>query len=316
MIEAIARSVAGLDVHRATVVCTILREDKNGELKKETREYPTYRRELQKLSKWIKGSEVELAVMESTGIYWRAIYDAIEDEGIKVFVVNAHHVKKVPGRKTDVQDSEWLAELARCGLLKASFIPPKDLRELRLLTRYRRKLSGNLAGEKNRLHKVLDECGIKLGCVVSDINGVSAKRMIEALIKGVYLPDEIAKLATKRLRTKEADLRMALDGRISDRHRFVLQRIMGHIEWLEKQIEEIDCQVVEAMKPYMKEWHLLQTIPGIDEISAAMLLAEIGVDMIRFGSKERLSSWAGMCPGNNESAGKKRVDERAKQITM
>lgn len=316
MIEAIARCSAGLDVHKAIVVGTVLQDGDNGIPKKETREYSTFRKELHKLATWLIESGVEIAVMESTGIYWRTVYDVLEERGVKVYLVNAQYVKKVPGRKTDVQDSEWLAELARCGLLKASFIPPKDLRELRLLTRYRRKLSGYLAGEKNRLNKVLEDGGIKLGSVVSDIDGVSARRMVTALIEGNSMPDEIAKLAVKRLRKKESELKMALDSNISDRHRFLLARIQGHINWIENQIKEIDEQVVGAMRPYLKEWQLLQTIPGIDEISAAMLIAEIGVDMSRFGSKERLSSWTAMCPGNNESAGKKRVVELTKGINM
>lgn len=307
MIDAIARCSAGLDVHKATVVCTIVREDEEGKTKKSTREYLTFRKELQKLASWLTESNVELAVMESTGIYWRTVYDVLEENDVKVYVVNARHVKNVPGRKTDVLDSEWLADLARCGLLRASFIPPKDLRQLRLLTRYRQKLSGYLSGEKNRVNKVLEDCGIKLGCVVSDINGVSAQRMINALIEGTLKPEEMAKLAVKQLRKKEGELKLSLEGDISDRHRFLLKRIMGHIKWLEMQIEEIDSQVVYAMKPYIKEWELLQTLPGVDEISAAMLLTETGVDMTRFGSKARFSSWAGMCPGNNESAGKKRV---------
>jgi transposase len=223
------------------------------------------------------------------------------------------HVKKVPGRKTDVQDSEWLAELARCGLLRASFIPPKDLRQLRLLTRYRRKLSGYLAGEKNRLHKILDDCGVRLGCVVSDIDGVCARKMILALVEGKKGPEEIARLACGRLKAKQPEIILALDGRMSDRHRFLLRRIESHIRWLEKQMGQIDSQVVAAMEPYVKEWELMQTIPGIDEISAAMLLAEIGTDMTRFGSSDKLSSWAGMCPGNNETAGKKKKRSHPKR---
>jgi len=306
MLRALIRSCAGLDVHKSQVVCTVIVEDSQGQIRKETREYSTFRKELERFVQWLEEQKVELAVMESTGIYWKAVFETLEEAQIEAYVVNARHVKNVPGRKTDVQDSEWLAELARCGLLRASFIPPRDLRELRLLTRYRKKLSGYLCAEKNRLHKVLDDCGIRLGCVVSDIDGVSAHKMIEALIEGDQTPDEMAKLAKGQLRKKEVEIRLALDGRISDRHRFLLKRIQGHMKWLEQEIEEIDRQIVAAMEPYREAWKLLQTMPGIDQISAAMLLAEIGVDMSRFGNKERLSSWAGMCPGNNESAGKKK----------
>ena len=301
MLETMVRCCAGLDVHRRQVVSTVIREGS-----KEAREYGTFHRELQELAHWLQRERVELAVMESTGIYWKAIYAALEDAGIETRVVNARHVKQVPGRKTDVQDSEWLAELARCGLLRSSFIPPRDLRELRLLTRYRRKLTGMLSAEKNRLHKVLDDAGIRLGCVVSDIDGISARAMVEALIRGGSTPEQMAEKALGRLQKKREALQLALEGDISDRHRLVLKKILLHVKWLQRQIVTIDGQIVAAMKPYQEEWKLLQTIPGFDILSAAMLLAEIGVDMGRFASKDRLCSWAGMCPGNQESAGKRK----------
>jgi transposase len=306
MITPILRCSAGIDVHKATVVCTVIKEVEGGKLKKTIREYSTFRKDLRIFASWLKTEGVELAVMESTGIYWKAVFEALEDASVTAYVVNARHVKNVPGRKTDVGDSEWLAELCRCGLLRASFVPPRDFRELRMLTRYRRKLSGQLAGEKNRLHKVLDSSGIRLGCVVSNIDGVSAHNMIDALIESKKTPYAIAEMALGQLRGKKKELRLSLDGQLSDRHRFLLIRIRNHIQWLAESIQEIDDQVVAAMEPYQEEWRLMQTIPGIDKIGAAMLLAEIGVDMSRFGKKERLSSWAGMCPGNNESAGKKK----------
>jgi len=305
MIEPIVKRVGGIDVHKGIVVVTVLKEDDEGGIGKETKEYRTYWKELREMAGWLKKEDVELVVMESTGVYWKCVYEAIEEEGIRVYVVNAQHVKKVPGRKTDVKDSEWLAELGRCGLLKASFIPPKDIRELRLLTRYRRKLVGYLGGEKNRLQKVLEDGGIKLGCVISDIDGVSARKIIEGIIEKKS-PDEIKGLCSLRIRNRWGEIEEALEGYISDRHRFILKRVMGHIKWLEEEIKQIDVQVVKAMEPYMKEWELLQTIPGIDELSAAMLIAEIGVDMGKFGGKEKLSSWTGISPGNNESAGKKK----------
>jgi len=301
MLETMVRCCAGLDVHRRQVVSTVIREGS-----KEAREYGTFHRELQELAHWLQREQVELAVMESTGIYWKAIYAALEDAGIETRVVNARHVKQVPGRKTDVQDSEWLAELARCGLLRSSFIPPRDLRELRLLTRYRRKLTGMLSAEKNRLHKVLDDAGIRLGCVVSDIDGISARAMVEALIRGGSTPEQMAEKALGRLQKKREALQLALEGDISDRHRLVLKKILLHVKWLQRQIVTIDGQIVAAMKPYQEEWKLLQTIPGFDILSAAMLLAEIGVDMGRFAGRDRLCSWAGMCPGNQESAGKRK----------
>jgi transposase len=213
-------------------------------------------------------------------------------------------VKNVPGRKTDVKDSEWLAELARCGLLKSSFIPPKDFREIRFLTRYLMKLSGYIAGEKNRLHKTLDDCGIKIGCVITNMGGVTAISIIEALIEGQMTPEQMAELAKSHLRKKKDELRMSLHQDLSDRHRYLLRCIQNHLRWLERQREEIACQVVAGMEPYREQWRLLQTIPGFDELSAAMLLAEIGIDMSRFGKSDRLTSWAGVCPGSCQSAGK------------
>lgn len=306
MIEPLVKRCAGLDVHKAIVVCTVLIEEETGEIRKETREFSTFRCELEKLAQWLAGEGVELCTMESTGVYWKAVYENLEDAGLAIAVVNAYHIKNVPGRKTDVKDSEWLAELTRCGLLRASFIPPRDLRELRLMTRYRRKLNSHLASEKNRLHKILDDAGIRLGNVCSEINGASAKRMISALIENKKLPQDIINLAHGQLRKKKKDLLLALDGRLSDRHRYLLKVLQKNIVWLEQSIEDIDCQIVAAMEPYQEEWQLLQTIPGIDTIAAAIIISETGPDMQVFGTSKRFSKWVGVCPGNNESAGKKK----------
>jgi transposase len=297
-------------------MCKILTEKKGGSLKKTTREFSTFRDDLNGLAKLLYAFKVELAVMESTGIYWKCVYEEIEELGIPCYVVNARHIKNVPGRKTDVSDSEWLAELARCGLLRPSFVPPKDFREIRMLTRYRKKVIGMLGSEKNRLHKILELAGIKLGAVVSDIDGVSAREMITAIIQESHTPEEIAQMARGRLNAKKSDLVKSLKGRLSDRHRFLLKKIQDHMKWLENQIHEIDRQVEEAMIPYKEEWQLLQTIPGVDKISAAMLLSEIGVNMNCFGNKDRLSSWAGMCPGNNQSANKKKVVTQGTGINL
>jgi transposase len=307
VIETVKECVAGLDVHKKTVMCTILTGKEGGDLKKITQEFSTFQDDLKRLAKLLYAHEVELAVMESTGIYWKCVYEQIEEMGIPCYVVNARHIKNVPGRKTDVCDSEWLAELARCGLLRPSFVPPKDFREIRMLTRYRKKVIGMLGAEKNRLHKILESAGIKLGAVVSDIDGVSAREMIAAIIKESHTSEQIAHMARGRLKSKKGDLVRSLQGRLSDRHRFLLKKIQNHILWLENQIHEIDSQVEEAMISYQEEWQLLQTLPGVDKTSAAMLLSELGVNMDCFGNKDRLSSWAGMCPGNNESASKKKV---------
>ena len=303
--EAIYERVAGMDVHRMEHVVTILLAQQDGTLSHETRRFGGFKRDMRALVGWLLSHRIQLVVMESTGIYWKSVFSHLEAAGIPALVVNAFHVKNVPGRKTDVSDSEWLAQLARFGLLRGSFIPPKDLRELRVVSRYRRKLAQTLAGEKNRLHKVLDDAGIKLGGVVSDIDGVCARKMIEGLIAG-RTPAELAALGRGKLKSSDQVLQAAMDGDLSPRHRLVLSTAFNHLRYLEQQLAQLDRYLFEASKPYAWAWHLLQTIPGIDRISAAMILIEIGVDMQRFGSASRLASWAALCPGNHETAGKRK----------
>lgn len=304
MIEAIVTRCAGLDVHKMSVVATVLIEQADGRVYQENRQFGTFRGDRQALCEWLKAHQVELVVMESTGNYWKSIYAALESAPLCAYVVNAHHVKQVPGRKTDLNDSQWLASLARCGLLKPSFVAPVDLQQLRLIGRYRMRLQGTLASEKNRLHKVLDDAGIRLGGVVSDIGGVSAQAMVSGLIAGQPL-SVLVDQARGRLKAKREVLRQALDEPLSDRHRFLLRELQAHLQFLAQQIQALDEQLLGAMQLYQTAWQLLQTIPGIDAISAAMIIAEIGVAMERFGSAERLASWAGLCPGNSESAGKR-----------
>jgi transposase len=303
--EPMHKRVAGLDVHRMKHVVTVLIEEKDGTLTKVTRQFGGFKRDLRELIGWLGEHRVELVVMESTGIYWKSVYAHLEAAGIPALVVNARHVKNVPGRKTDVADSEWLAQLARFGLMRGSFIPPKDLRELRLVSRYRRKLSGMLAGEKNRLHKLLDDAGIKLGGVVADIDGVSARRMVEGLIAGKS-PGELATLGLGPLKDKREALEASMEGELSPRHRLILEAAYRHIRYLEDELAALDRYLIEAMQPYAWAWQLLQTLPGIDKISAAMILIEISDDLTRFGTADRLASWAGLCPGNHESAGKRK----------
>ncbi len=303
--EAIVQRSAGLDVHRNSVVVTVMIEQDDGHIFEETKEFGTFMKDRIELCEWLTDHRIELAVMESTSIYWKAIFSALEGAGITAHVVNARHAKNVPGRKTDVKDSQWLASLARFGLLRPSFIPPEDLRELRLISRRRMKLQGMLSGEKNRLHKVLDDAGIRLGSVVSDINGVSAQAIIDGLIDGMK-PYQLMNFVCGRLKDKIPELLEALANPLSERHLFMLRQIRRHIHFIEQELQEIDRYLLAAMSPYKSQWEILQTIPGVNEISAAMLIIEIGVDMQRFGSMERLASWAGMCPGNNESAGKRK----------
>jgi transposase len=304
-LRALHRRVAGIDVHRMLHVVTVLIEQPDGTMQRQTREFGGFRRDCRALAAWLSELGVELVVMESTGIYWKSVHAHLENAGVAAWVVNAHMIKHVPGRKTDMADSEWLAVLARFGLVRASFIPPKDLRELRLVSRYRRKLSAMCASEINRLHKILDDGGIKLGGVVSDINGVSARAMVSALIEGKSIGHMLG-LARGKLKQRREELGASLEGDLSARHLFVLGHIHAHVETLQRELADIDRYLLAAMQPYGWAHQLLQTIPGIDEIAAALILIEIGDDMGRFGCAERLASWAALSPGNNESAGKRK----------
>ena len=304
-LRALYRRVAGIDVHRMLHVVTVLIEQADGSMQRQTREFGGFRRDCRALAAWLLELGVELVVMESTGIYWKSVYAHLENAGVAAWVVNAHRIKHVPGRKTDMADSEWLAVLARFGLVRPSFFPPKDLRELRLVSRYRRKLIAMCASEINRLHKILDDGGIKLGGVVSDINGVSAREMVKGLLAGQPI-EYLLGLARGKLKEKREDLSASLEGDLSARHLFVLGHIHAHIETLQREIAEIDRYLLTAMQPYAWAHQLLQTMPGIDQIAAALILIEIGDDMARFGSPERLACWAALSPGNNESAGKRK----------
>ena len=309
-LRALYRRVAGMDVHRMLHVVTVLLEQPDGSMQRQTRQFGGFRRDCRELAAWLAELHIELVVMESTGIYWKSVYAHLENAGVPAWVVNAHRVKHVPGRKTDTADSEWLAVLARFGLVKSSFIPPKDLRELRLVSRYRRKLNAMRASELNRLHKILDDGGIKLGGVVSDIDGVSARAMVTALIAGQSI-EQMLGLARGKLKQRREELGASLDGDLSARHLFVLGHIEAHIETLQREIAEIDSYMLAALQPYAWAHELLQTIPGIDEIAAALILIEIGDDMTRFGRAQSLACWAALSPGNNESAGKRKSGRTA-----
>jgi len=304
-LRALYRRVAGIDVHRMLHVVTVLLEQPDGSMQRQTRQFGGFWRDCRELAAWLAELRIELVVLESTGIYWKSVYAHLENAGVPARVVNAHRVKHVPGRKTDTADSEWLAVLARFGLVKASFIPPKDLREPRLVSRYRRKLNAMRASEINRLHKILDDGGIKLGGVVSDIDGVSARAMVKALIAGQPM-EQMLSLARGRLKQKREELSASLDGDLSARHLFVLGHIEAHIETLQRELAEIDRYMFNALQPYAWAHALLQTIPGIDEIAAALILIEIGDGMARFGRPQSLACWAALSPGNDESAGKRK----------
>ena len=301
---ALHKRVIGLDVHQSQITaCAIIEED--GTTRIEQRQFGAFKRDRRALAEWAAALRPDEVVMESTGIYWKSPCAALESAGIRAPVVNARHVKNVPGRKTDVGDAQWLATLARAGLLRGSFIPPAKWRELRLISRQRQKLVGPLASEKNRLHQVLTDGGVRLGVVVSDLHGQSARAMVKAVING-QSPNDILKLASRRLKASREELFDALQGELTDSHRFVLDELMRHIEEIEARIARFDARLLAGLTAEHNALVLLQTLPGVNLIGAAMLLVEIGTDMTAFGSADRLASWVGIGPGNTESAGKRK----------
>jgi transposase len=304
--EAIIEKCCGLDVHQATVVACLLTGNPNQRPKKEVRTFRTVTRELQAMSDWLRAEGCTHVAMESTGVYWKPVYAVLEG-GFELVVGNAHHIKNVPGRKTDVKDSEWLAELMRHGLIRKSFVPPKPLRELRDLLRYRRKLVESGTSERNRLLAVLETANIKLASVASDVFGVSGRLMLDALIAGTATPAEMAKLAKGKLRDKLVELQLALEGSVGEHHRFLLAMQLRRLKNVEDELEVLDKRIEEKLEPYRTQHALLVTIPGVNWYIAAVLIAEIGVDMTVFLSAYHLAAWAGVCPGNNESAGKHRA---------
>jgi transposase len=309
--EILYRCCAGLDVHVKTVVACLIKEGK-----RTTRTYSTMTDDLLALLDWLVAAGCTHVAIESTGVYWRPVFNLLEGH-LEVILVNARHIKAVPGRKTDVKDSEWLAELLRHGLLKASFIPPAEIRELRELTRYRQTLVKDQAAIANRIQRIIESGNIKLGQVASDCLGVSGRRMLRALADGETDGEKLALLAQGRLKQKQAELARALSGRLSSAQRFVLSELLDRYGELEAALakvnEAIEREVAKGHDPLVREAvELLQTIPGVGRLVAEVIVAEIGVEMSRFGSEKHLSSWAGMCPGNNESAGKQKSGKTRK----
>lgn len=300
------KRVIALDVHQAKVTACAVVEHDDGRVEVTKRDFGAFKRDRRALAQWALEMAPEVVVMQSTGVYWKSPFAALEAVGLIAWVVNARHVKAVPGRKTDMADAQWLATLARAGLLRASFIPPVQMRQLRLVARQRQKLVGMCSAEKNRLHKVLVDAGIRINVLVADIHGQSARAMVKALIEGQPMHEVLNHKG--RLRASRQELCEALSTeQFSAVHRFVAQEIVQHIEQIEQRIARMDQYLLQGLQPWQPQRRLLQTLPGIDEQGAAMLLVEIGADMSVFGSAERLASWVGICPGNNESAGKRKT---------
>jgi transposase len=310
-VRVITKSCAGIDVHKETVKVCVRTIDGDEHLVSEVRTFSTMTRALLALSEWLTQNGVTRIAMESTGVYWKPVWNILES-GFEIILVNAEHIKKVPGRKTDVKDCEWIAELLQYGLLTASFVPPEPIRELRDLTRHRAKLVGDKSSTINRVHKVLEDANIKLASVATDVMGVSGRLMLKAIIDGVTDASQLAGLARGRLQVKIPKLVEALEGRITKHHRFLLGMHLKKLEFLESQIEELDKHIEEQVVPFEWAVQLLDTIPGVDRCTAFNLIAEIGVNMDQFASAKHLASWAAVCPGNNESAGKRKSGKTRK----
>jgi transposase len=293
----------GLDVHKSVLVATI----RGNGIKEETRSFDAFTESIEQMRDWLKQNGITHVAMESTGVYWKPVFNILEED-FEILLVNARHIKNVPGQKTDKKDSRWIAKLLLSGLLKGSFIPPKHIRELRDLTRYKRKTIEQISSEKNRIHKLLEDANIKLSSVVSDLSGATATKIIDAMIDGQDDVSELVKLRHGKMQSSVEELASALKGKLTGHHKFLLQTIKESIADKNKIIAKIDLQIDKQLADYEmeKDAELLATIPGVGKEGATYILAELGNNMDQFPDEQHLASWAGMSPGNNESAGKKK----------
>jgi len=303
--DVIVERPAALDVHKAQVTACVRVPGLDATRAQEVAEFPTTVRGLLTLHDWLAAHRVTQVAMEATGVYWKPVWAILEDD-FELLLVNARHVKQVPGRKTDVSDAAWLCQLLEAGLLRASFVPPKPIRALRSFTRYRKAQIAERQREANRLHKALEDTGIKLDCVATDILGVSGRAMLDALVAGTTDPDVLAKLARGRLRAKLPALREALEGRFDALHAVLIGAILAHLDFLDEQIDRLSEAIEEQLRPFAAAVELLRSIPGVETRTAQAIIAEIGTDMGVFPTARHLASWAGQCPGNHQSAGKRR----------
>lgn len=303
--EIVFPACAGLDVHQKSIVAAVRLVGPQGRVTKHLRTFGTTTEDLQGLAAWLQSHGVTHVALESTGVLWKPVWNVLETETpVTLLLVNPRHVAKVPGRKTDVSDAEWIAQLLQCGLLRGSFIPPRAIRELRDLTRSRATLEQQRTAVINRIHKLLEDANIKLGAVVTDITGVSGRAILQAIIAGQNDPVALAELARGRLRKKRAPLQAAVTGHVTDHHRFLLRRLMSELAFLEEEIAAFDRRLRETTTPFEAQLTQLDTIPGVNRRAAENLLAEIGADMHAFPTAGHLVSWAGLCPGHYETAGR------------
>lgn len=303
--DVIVERCAGIDVHQAQLTVCVRVPGADGKRVEQLASFGTTTPDLLALGDWLAAHGVTQVAMEGTGVYWKPCYWVLEGS-FELWLVNAQHVKNLPGRKTDTKDAAWLCQLLEHGLLRKSFVPPREIRDLRDLTRYRKALIRERASEVNRLHKVLEDAGVKLSSVASDIMGVSGRAMLEALVAGTNDPEALAELAKARLRAKLPALRKALDARFREHHGFLVAQVLAHVDYLEEAIAAVSERIDTAIAPFQAAVELLIAIPGVQRRTAEVVVAEIGTDMTRFATSRHLASWAGLSPGNNESAGKRR----------
>ena len=302
--EVLHARCAGLDVHKKSVYGCVICCEADGQKRQQKRNFGTMTADLLSLADWLREHAVTHVVMEATGVYWRPVWAILEGH-FELMLVNPHHVKAIPGRKTDAKDCEWIAELLQHGLVRGSFVPPSEIQDLRDLTRYRVELTQAQNRVANRIQKLLEQANIKLSSVASNALGISGQQMMEAIIAGVDDPQRLADLAQRRLRGKIPELQLALEGRVRDHHRFLLREFLDEWKALGTRIRRIEEEIDRRIVPFEEAVALWQSIPGMDRVTACNLVAEIGVNMAQFPSAQHLASWAGLCPGNHESGGKR-----------
>jgi transposase len=310
-LDVVHQAVGGLDVHKKTVVACRRRVSDGGRVEKQVLTFSTMTDGLLALVEWLHQWHVSIVAMESTGVFWKPIWNLL-DSHFQLLLVNAHHIKQVPGRKTDVRDCEWIAQLLQYGLLSASFVPDLEIRQLRDLTRHRAKLIDEKTAVVNRIHKTLESANVKLSSVATDIMGVSGRNILKAIVSGQSDAAKLADLARGTLRRKKALLQQSLTGRITPHHSSLLELLLQHIEFLQRQVGQLDEMIRQKMQPFAGQLRLLESINGVSQRTAENILAEIGADMSQYPGAGHLASWAGLCPGNHESAGKHKSGKTSK----
>ena len=296
---------AGLDVHQKTVSVCVSVCEADGKKRQQVRVFATFTSDLMALADWLREQGVTHLAMEATGVYWRPVWAVLEGQ-FEQMLINPQHIKAVPGRKTDAKDCEWIADLLQHGLLKGSFVPPTPIQDLRDLTRYRVELRQSQTRVANRIQKFLEQANLKLSSVASNALGVSGRHMLEAIITGQESPEQLAQLARGKLKSKIPQLERALKGRVREHHRFLLAEFLEEWDWFEQRIARLDAEIDKQIRPFEQALALWQTMPGIDHVTACSLVAEVGVNMNQFPTAQQLASWAAICPGNHESAGKRK----------